>query len=294
MKKSYHVQGLSVDVEEWFYWPTLDKDLIFKKYYSNQEPYTDVVETVEKLLNLFEKHEIKATFFVLGNVAKKYPEILKLISSFRQEIASHGMSHKKINQMSDKENEIDIERSLKILSKGKIKVIGYRSPVFSLSNSLISILEEKNFLYDSSLNPCLKIPGWYGNPTAKLSIYKPSKLDIYKHNPKNTIVEIPLAVHPHLRIPAAGGWYLRNLGLSWMKSVVNLLIKKKIICSYYIHPWEVSNNNPKNIKELPFHTFRKCGTKTLKLMEDFIKWYQKKSLTLTSLEEIAQKYTESK
>jgi len=294
MKKLYHVQGLSVDVEEWFYWPTLDKELIFKKYYSSQEPCTDVVEAVEKLLNLFEKYKIKATFFVLGNVAKKYPETLKLISSFGQEVASHGMSHKKINQMSDEENGIDIERSLKILSKGKTKVIGYRSPVFSLSSSLIPILEEKNFLYDSSLNPCLKILGWYGHPTARLSIYRPSKLDIYKNNPKGKIVEIPLAAHPYLRIPAAGGWYLRNLGLWWIKSAVNSLIKKKIICSYYIHPWEVSDNNPKNIKEVPFHTFRKCGTETLELMEDFIKWCQKKSITLTSLGEIARKYTERK
>ncbi len=114
----------------------------------------------------------------------------------------------------------------------------------------LAILAEEGFRYDSSIVPCLPIPGWYGNLTAPLSPYQLSS--------PSPLWEFPVCVHPLLRLPGGGGYYFRNLGYFWTRWVLLSCLKKLGYAMFYLHPWELSNHNPK-LPGVPFFTFRRTG-----------------------------------
>ena len=125
------------------------------------------------------------------------------------------------------------------------------------------------FEYDSSIVPCRNISGWYGNPELPIEPFK------YQLN-GNSIKEFPIAVSTIFRLPGGGGWYLRNIGYWWTKNIIKSSLKKFGYTTIYIHPWEISNNNP-SFKEIPFHVYRKTGNYTLKSIEKIIKKFKKYS-----------------
>lgn len=243
---------ITVDIEEWFNtnWINIDA--------STRKKDTDIVETTQALLNLFKTYNVEATFFVLGETAYKYPELLPMLEESGHEIACHGYYHKQYTKLSDFREDIK-----QFKQRITHTVTGFRIPNFNISEDALRVIAEEGFLYDSSIVPCWYIPGWYGNSQVPLHPYE--------HDfGTGHIKEIPVSVYPYLRLPGAGGWYLRNLGYWWTYYLVRLCLRKVHTAVLYIHPWEISNKNPK-IKGVPGHIFRNTGDITFNRIERLIK-----------------------
>lgn len=253
---------ITVDVEEWFHSNWFDVSECIKKHYDGIYPESDVLATTEKLVEIFNNYNARATFFVLGETAEKYPEIMEILTANDHEIASHGWFHnKKYTDIADFKNDI---------SRFKEEIYpdsrGFRFPNFGYSTEKFRSLIKNGFIYDSSIVPCFKIPGWYGNSKSPI---KPYDLNL---GDGKYIKEFPMSVIPFLRLPGAGGWFLRNAGYHWTKNVVKLSLKKTGYGMIYIHPWEISDFNP-CIKDIKFHVFRNTGKKTLNNLERLIKTF---------------------
>ena len=259
-KNSIHI---TVDVEEWFHTNWFNVSQVIGEYYGGIYPNNDVVKTTEQLLNTFDSYNVKATFFVLGETAERYPEIMEMLKSSEHEIACHGWYHNK-KYVGIEEFKHDV---LKFKNEVFNDVKGFRFPNFSYSTEKFKFILKEGFKYDSSIVPCLNIPGWYGNSK---SIIKPHNLNF---DEGLSLMEFPMSVFPYLRLPGAGGWFFRNLGYQWTKNILKYSLKKTGYGMIYIHPWEISNYNPKNIKDIKFHVFRNTGNKTLNNLEKLIETF---------------------
>ena len=233
--------ALSIDLEDWYH-PELLR--------SKGKPKPQIKESVQPILNLLEKYNTKATFFVLGSVAEKDQDLIKQIKSRGHEIASHGYDHRSLKQMTPDEFENDIIKSKNILKSitGK-NPIGYRAPTFSIDNSTkwaIGILEKQGFLYDSSIFPTRT--HLYGVPDAPLNPYYPSKEDVSKERKeKEGMIEFPMTVFPVLRynLPVSGGFYLRALPVWLIRRAIKNKNKDGFPAMIYIHPWETYPHTPR-------------------------------------------------
>ncbi|AKB43078.1 polysaccharide deacetylase family protein [Methanosarcina vacuolata] len=239
------VNALSVDLEFWY-----TAELV--KKFVPQKIDDQVVESIEPLLSLMDKYNTKATFFVLGSLAEKYPELIKHIHDKGHEIASHGYSHKTLYDLDKESFDDEIKRSVTILKKitGE-NPIGFRAPTFSINNSTkwaFEILEKYGFKYDSSIFPIKTM--LYGEPTAPLHVYKPSKHNVTINDPCGNIIEFPMTVaRLGMNIPICGGFYFR-LFPSYFFYLILKKIKNIRPVVIYIHPWETYIQTPR--LNLPF------------------------------------------
>ena len=251
--------SITVDVEEWFHSSWFDPKQIIKEHYGGKTPKTDLMEKIKDLINLFDKNGVRATFFILGETAAKYPKLMDMFEGSPHELACHGFWHNK-KYDDHKEFQSDLKKFKNEISSD---MKGFRFPYFSNSTEKLKILVEEGFSYDSSVVPCLKIPGFYGEFDAPLVPYNNDLGN------GNSIVEFPISVLPYLRLPGSGGWFLRNFGYLWTKTILKSSVRKLGYGVIYIHPWEISDNNP-NLKGIPFHVFRNTGSKTFKNLKRLI------------------------
>jgi len=231
------INALSIDLEYW--WCSE-----FLKRYLPEKREDLIIESLNPLLSLLDEYNTKATFFVLGTVAEKYPEIVEEIYEKGHEIASHLYSHKTLYELGREGFEKEIRKSINILSK--YSPIGFRAPSFSIDNSTgwaFEVLEKYGFKYDSSIFPIKTM--LYGVPSAPVYIYKPSKDDVAKHDPNGRIIEFPLTIFEFGKnVPIAGGFYLRILPLWFLKFGIKKINKNKPAV-IYIHPWETYPGTPR-------------------------------------------------
>ena len=243
------INMMSVDLEDYFC------DLPFEKW----EKYPNrIIETTNDILYLFDQYKIKCTFFTLGYIGQKFPNLIKEISKRGHEIASHGYAHLDIRKISPEEFENDIVKSITILKDitGK-NVLGYRAPYFSISKNSFWALKiiAKYFKYDSSIFPT-RTP-LYGIPDAPRFIYKPNLEDPLKEDSNSSLIEIPLSTHkiPIIgNIPISGGFYLRFFPNWYIKYALNLINKEGNSSIFYIHPKDLDQHMPK-IAEYGWHYY---------------------------------------
>lgn len=268
MADNFSTNILTIDVEEWF----VDIDPI---YWDSQE--SRVVGNTHKLLEILAKAGARATFFILGYVAQRYPQLVEAIKSENHEIATHGYWHKPLTTQSTAEFAEDLSRSIDILERitGE-KVAGYRAPRFNISRKTswaIDILKEKGLRYDSSIFPVRT--HLYGAPHAPRFPYRISSSDITRDFPEGDFWEIPLSVYrlPLIgrNVPIAGGFYFRFFPYSFIRQA----IKKINNCGYpavcYLHPWELDPGQPKisSLSWYHYHGLSKAEGKFRKLLKDF-------------------------
>lgn len=265
------INALSIDWEYWWCNKFLGKVA--------EKETKSIVESSLQLLNLLDKYNAKATFFILGITAKKHPEIVEEIFKRGHEIASHGYSHKSLLKLGKKEFEEEIKKSLNILKKYDIK--GFRAPYFSINNSnkwVFEILRKHGFEYDSSIYPTNLT--YNGISDAPLYIYKPSDTDIRRHNPKGKIIEFPLTcLKLGINIPIAGGFSSRVLPLWFLKLGIKKVSKNRPVI-FYIHPWEIFKKTPKlNIFANPFRLTAYLGITSMpKKFETILKEFKFKTI----------------
>ena len=231
---------MSVDLEDFYCDLPFDT---WSKYESR------VVKNTNKILDLFEKYEIRATFFTLGYIAEKFPELIKKIDNMGHEIASHSYAHLDIRKTTKDEFEKDLKKSVEILEKIIEKnILGFRAPYFSIDEKSFWAMKilSKYFRYDSSIFP-VKTP-LYGIKNAPRNIYNPNLSNPIIEDSQSKLIEIPMATHkiPILgNIPIAGGFHLRFLPYFYIKYGLNQLNKKNKSFIFYIHPKDVDPEMPK-------------------------------------------------
>jgi polysaccharide deacetylase family protein (PEP-CTERM system associated) len=235
---------MTIDVEDWFQVENLKKVISITNW-DNLE--LRVEKNVDKVLNILESNNTKATFFVLGWIAEKRPELIKKIYNNGHEIASHGYEHELCDLMEEDKLIKDIKKSKDILENltGN-KIFGYRAPSFSISDRLIDILIDLGFSYDSSFFP-IKFHDRYGT----LTKYNIANKPFYKI--KDSFIEIPLSYLRifNLKIPLSGGGYFRLFPYYMFRQGVKKIIRKQNFYCFYIHPWEFDNSQPR-LKSLDF------------------------------------------
>lgn len=260
---------LTIDVEDWY----MDTDI------SSWDLYEDrIVESTTKIIKLLNETDTKATFFILGYVAKHFPELVELIKDEHHEIGTHGYSHKPITQQTPSEFEKDLLKSIRILEKiTGDKVMGHRACQFTVMKETawaIDVLKRNGLKYDSSVFPVKT--HLYGVPDAPLFPYRISSSDITKETDlEEDFLEIPSSVYRipimHKNIPVAGGFYLRFFPYWFIKHALKKINRKNQPVVFYLHPWELDSKQPK-IKELKwYHYYRLSSTegKFKKLLNDF-------------------------
>lgn len=200
------------------------------------EPTDRVITNTERLLGLLEKYQVRATFFVVGKVARQFPELIKRIAKNGHEIGAHGYSHKQYYRLTPEEVRQEIFTTKSIIENiiGD-SVLGHRAPAFSITPSsswIFSVLSEAGFLYDSSIMPVKT--SRYGWPDFNKNI-----VNLNLPN-KKELLEIPLSVYgfPGKSFPACGGGYLKLFPF-WMTNYFIQSIQKKRMAMIYIHPHDI-------------------------------------------------------
>jgi polysaccharide deacetylase family protein (PEP-CTERM system associated) len=235
------LNAMTVDVEDYFHVAALAGSIDRSRW--DQMEYRAEAST-RRLLDIFEASNIHATFFVLGWVARRSPELIREIARRGHEVASHGMSHKLVYNQTPEEFSSETYESKALLEDIiGAPVLGYRASTYSITRRslwALDILEQAGFQYDSSIFPIRH--DMYGIPDAP---QVPTRIA----TPKGaSIVEFPMSTAPMFgtRIPVSGGGYFRLLPY-WLTraglSKLNGELKRPFI--FYLHPWEVDPDQPR-------------------------------------------------
>ena len=213
---------LTIDVEDNF----TREELLDPKDWTKYE--AQVVTNTELVINTLKEINAKATFFVLGKVAERHPQIVRVIQEAGHDLASHGYAHIPASEMTEKEFRDDVAKSLDILnSHSNTKVTGFRARSFSINERKagnLSILKDCGILYDSSiLNSKIKM----------------LRTDVIREYPVNSIRFLRKDIN------ISGGIFLRLLP-SWLYSrLLKFDLKRSRHIMIYCHVWEFNKDQPK-------------------------------------------------
>ncbi len=259
--------ALTVDVEDYFHVSAF-ADVI--KPQNWDELNLRVEQSTNRLLDLFDEHDAKATFFTLGWVAKRCPSLIKRIVDEGHELASHGYNHQRATGMRRDEFLQDVRDSkdeLEQISGSQLK--GYRAPSFSINDSntwTYEVLSELGFTYSSSTYPIKH--DHYGVPDWPRFKYKRPE-GIYE-------LPIPTTQADNKTTGIGGGGYFR-LYPYWLsqKRINKYLSAEDQPYSFYFHPWEIDPEQPKikgaslksNIRH--YINLSRMEGKLVRLLKDF-------------------------
>jgi len=272
---------MTVDVDSWssllrFY--SVDHDP------SAADHKVDVMDGILRLLKLFEKHKIKATFFIPGEVALKFTSAVEKISRSDHEVACHGLAHEKNECLLDKASQKQrIEEATRIIEeKNGSQPRGFRAPCLKMNETTLEILEEFEYIYDSSIVPTF-VPGYYGSPLSPLKPYNPSWASMQKKGSRK-LLEIPVSVNPLIPLPLSAAW-MRNLGSSWVKFGIktNFALGNPVVL--YVHPRDVVSL-PK-VDGVPWHLYRNVGDSALQMLDEIILYAKKCDATFMKAIDLA-------
>lgn len=234
------VNAMSVDVEDYFQVSAFDQ-AVSRDQWDRFE--SRVSANTERVLATLARRSTRATFFVLGWVAERYPALVRQIADRGHEIASHGYDHRLVFDLTPEEFRADLRRArAAIESAAGVQVRGYRAPSFSITaRSLwaLDILIEEGYAYDASIFPIHH--DRYGLPSAPRHIHTITR-------PAGTLWEVPGSTTrvSGMNVPIAGGGYFRLLPYGWTRlgiARVNRLERQPVV--FYIHPWELDPEQPR-------------------------------------------------
>jgi polysaccharide deacetylase family protein (PEP-CTERM system associated) len=231
--------AMTCDVEDYFqvsaFAPYIDRD-------SWPTRECRVEANMERILAIYDRHGVKATFFTLGWIAERYPNMVKKIVAAGHELASHGYGHLRASDQTRAQFDNDIRSSKALLEDiGGQEVIGYRAPSFSIGHAnlwALEALQEAGYRYSSSIYPIAH--DHYGMPDAP-------RFAFYPHGPDG-LLEVPVTTVNMLgrNLPAGGGGYFRLLPYAlsrWMMQKVNREDRQPAL--FYFHPWELDPGQPR-------------------------------------------------
>ena len=225
------------------------------------------------ILEMLARRGVRATFFVLGWVARKHPEIVREIAAAGHEVASHGMTHRLIYSQSPEEFRRETRESKALLEdQCQRAVTGYRAATYSITDKslwALDILHAEGFHYDSSIFPMRH--DRYGIPDAE---QEPHVLT----TPLGAkLVEFPISVlrYGGATIPIAGGGYFRLFPYAFTRWALARLNSRGREFVFYLHPWEVDPGQPRVEAAGAMSRFRhylnleRCAARLERLLGDF-------------------------
>lgn len=229
--------ALTIDVEDYFQVSAF-APYIERSQWDLRE--CRVERNVDRILDLLAARNIKATFFTLGWIAQRYPELVRRIVDGGHELASHGYGHERVSDLSESEFFNDIYHAKALLEDiGGTQVQGYRAPSFSIGSGnlwALDTLQRAGYRYSSSIYPIRH--DHYGMPDALR----------FAHQIRDGLMEVPpTTVRMFNRnLPSSGGGYFRLLPYSlsrWMLRKVNR--QDRLPAVFYFHPWEIDVDQPR-------------------------------------------------
>jgi polysaccharide deacetylase family protein (PEP-CTERM system associated) len=232
---------MSVDVEDYFQveaFADLIPPLSWDRWPSR------VVENTQRVLDLFDRFDTKATFFFVGWIAERFPALVRDVASRGHELACHGYWHRAVYRMTPGEFREDTRRARDVIEQaGGVKVLGYRAPTWSITGTCfwaLDVLAEEGFTYDSSIFPIAH--DLYGVPHAPRFRHTRSCANGLR------IEEIPPTTVRvgAFNMPAAGGGYLRIFPLRYTLWALRHVEKRyRQPAVIYFHPWEIDPQQPR-------------------------------------------------
>lgn len=283
------INALTIDVEDYFQIYAFSKSVRFKDW-----PLYEcrVERNTNKILNILAEWGVRGTFFILGWVAEKYPQLVREIAEQGHEIASHGYSHELVRNQTPEEFRLDVAKTKEILENvtGR-EILGYRASTYSITKETswaLRILAEEGYRYDSSIFPVLH--DVYGFPEAPRFPFRVNFNDMQKYSKSLSLLkgrewdeghdfwEFPVSTVRFLgrNIPVSGGGYFRLFPYWFIKkslSSINETEKRPFV--FYLHPWEFDPEQPR-VKGVPlkskFRTYlnlQKVECRFGKLLHDF-------------------------
>ncbi len=202
-----------------------------------------VVRNTHVLLDIFDRCRVKATFFVLGWVAERFPALVREVKERGHELACHSYWHRRIYTLTPDEFRADTRRAKDAIQQAaSVEVSGYRAPTWSVtSKSLwaLDILAEEGFTYDSSIFPIRH--DLYGVPGASRYPWT------YTTTSGRSLFELPPATVQVLgaNLPAAGGGYFRIFPLQFTEWALRRFEQEQRSLVFYLHPWEIDPGQPR-------------------------------------------------
>lgn len=234
--------ALSFDLEEWYH-----SDLLIPLV-RPEERVSQVREAMRPILELLRDAGVRATFFTVGEVARDHPDLVRELAADGHEIASHTMTHPNLWRLTPESfrDELQAYRTAIEAAVPGVDVLGFRAPMFSVDRRTpwaLGELRDAGFRYDSSVVP-VRTP-WYGVAKAPLGVYHASLDDPASVDDARGLLELPLTACEFgpVRVPAAGGVYLRLIPYPIFRAMLRRVEKRRPIV-IYAHPWETHAETP--------------------------------------------------
>jgi len=232
--------GFSIDVEDWFQVANLAPRIAFNTWDSRE---LRIRRNMDIILDLLAQHKTTATFFVLGWIARRVPEIVREIAAGSHELGCHGENHESLYNFKPADLRESLYGAKALLEDiSGCETVGYRAPNFSIGRDnwwVLDTLVETGFLYDSSIFPFKRSS--YGVDGAPLCPYR-LKLDsgaMLDEYPPTVLKLGPLAT------PVGGGGYFRFFPYAFTRWSFRRISKEGRPVFFYIHPWEVDPDQPR-------------------------------------------------
>jgi len=262
------VNAMTVDVEDYFQVSAFE-EVIDRDNWCRLP--CRVEQNTDHILELFDGHDVKATFFMLGWVAERYPGLVRRIVDAGHELASHGYSHVRVTRQQPQAFSEDISKTRKLLEDtAGCGVQGYRAASYSIVNETLwahDLLQEAGYRYSSSVYPIHH--DLYGIPDAPRFAYR---------HKVGGLLEIPITTVSLFRhnLPCGGGGYFRLLPYRvsrWAMQRVNGT--DRMPCVFYFHPWEIDPGQPRQAgisRKTRFRHYLNLGrmqARVERLLDDF-------------------------
>ena len=233
--------ALSFDVEEYFQVEAF-KSIVQTREWPSLE--SRVVASTEHLLDILEARGVTATFFVLGWVADRHPQLVRAIHTRGHEVACHSYAHRALYSMDEREFRDDVHRAKDAIENAiGNPIIGYRAPTCSVVRTTmwaLDVLAEEGFRYDSSIFPIHH--DRYGIPDAERG---PNRIPLAGGR---SLVEFPMSTVRVVgqNFPFCGGGYFRLLPYAVVRGALRQLNRRENLPGMvYLHPWEVDPDQPR-------------------------------------------------
>ncbi len=232
--------ALSVDVEDYFHVEAF-ADRIRPETW-DQYP-SRVCNNTRRVLELFDKAGVRGTFFILGWVAERFPQLVREIQAAGHELGCHSYLHQCIWRLSPEQFRSDTRRALDCIQDASgERVLGYRAPTFSIvdrTSWALQILAQEGFQYDSSVFPVRH--DVYGMPAA------PRRAFSWDLGAGSSLHELPMSTVRFLggNLPVGGGGYLRLLPMAYSRLGQWVLRRERMPLQLYLHPWEIDPGQPR-------------------------------------------------
>lgn len=252
------VNLLTVDLEEWYVVEVLSGRYKFSEWPHLQ---STVVRNSRSLLRMFGRHDVRATWFVLGWCADKFPDLIAEIAGNGHEIACHSYRHRRVDSLDQAAFREDTEKAVEAIDRAAgARPIGYRAPSWSINASVpwaFDMLADMGFEYDSSIFPIKH--DIYGMQHAPRTIFR---MDLKNGR---SLYEVPASTFRLLgrNIPLAGGGYLRHSPYWYSRRLIRKLNTAQQPAVVYIHPWEIDPEPPKVSGLTAMQRFRNYGSTSI-------------------------------